>query len=202
VTPPADAQATGSTAGRTADAHAPHPRTRDHILAAALHLFAEKGYDATSMREIAEALHISKPALYYHFDSKEDIVRGIMQDMLDQLDELVGWAREQPRSAALGREVVDRWADVVQGHGSTMFRFLMGSHKVVREVQGDKNALMPHLNELSAIIAPEGASPEQLLRARLALLSVNVAGVLGLDIDAPDAEVLAAARRIATDLLP
>jgi len=49
------------------------PRTRERILDAALSLFAEKGYDATSMREIAEQLHITKAALYYHFDSKADI---------------------------------------------------------------------------------------------------------------------------------
>jgi AcrR family transcriptional regulator len=48
--------------------------TRDRILDVALDLFTDQGFDATSMREIAERLHISKPAIYYHFASKEDIL--------------------------------------------------------------------------------------------------------------------------------
>ncbi|WP_310963662.1 TetR/AcrR family transcriptional regulator [Nocardioides terrisoli] len=203
ISPETSPEPTSGTApGSTSDAGPGQHRTHDAILEAALRLFAEKGYDATSMREIAEALGISKPALYYHFDSKEDIVRAILQDMVVQLDDVVAWAREQPRSPDLARVIVERWADVVQRHGSRMFRFMMGSHHVVREVQGDKHALMPHLNELASIIAADDASPERVLRARLALMSVNVAGVVGLDIDGPDEEILAAARRIAVDLLP
>ena len=48
--------------------------TRDRILDVALDLFTDQGFDATSMRQIAERLHISKPAIYYHFASKEDIL--------------------------------------------------------------------------------------------------------------------------------
>jgi AcrR family transcriptional regulator len=48
--------------------------TRDRILDVALDLFTDQGFDGTSMREIAERLHMSKPAIYYHFASKEDIL--------------------------------------------------------------------------------------------------------------------------------
>jgi AcrR family transcriptional regulator len=51
--------------------------TRESILDVALDLFTEQGFDATSMREIAERLHITKPAIYYHFASKEDILLAL-----------------------------------------------------------------------------------------------------------------------------
>ena len=43
----------------------------------ALDLFTEKGYDKTSLREIAEQLGFTKAALYYHFASKEDILMAL-----------------------------------------------------------------------------------------------------------------------------
>lgn len=51
--------------------------TRERILDVALDLFTDQGFDGTSMREIAERLHISKPAIYYHFASKEEILMAL-----------------------------------------------------------------------------------------------------------------------------
>ena len=51
--------------------------TRERILNVALDLFTDQGFDGTSMREIAERLNISKPAIYYHFASKEDILMAL-----------------------------------------------------------------------------------------------------------------------------
>ncbi len=48
--------------------------TRERILDVALDLFTDQGFDGTSIREIAERLHISKPAIYHHFASKEEIL--------------------------------------------------------------------------------------------------------------------------------
>jgi len=48
--------------------------TRERILDIALELFTERGYEKTSLRQIAERLGFSKAAIYYHFASKEDIL--------------------------------------------------------------------------------------------------------------------------------
>jgi AcrR family transcriptional regulator len=47
---------------------------REAVLETAAHLFLERGYGNTSMRELAERLKITKPALYYYFRNKEEIV--------------------------------------------------------------------------------------------------------------------------------
>jgi AcrR family transcriptional regulator len=62
----------GQPGGGQADAS-----TREKILDVALDLFTDQGFDGTSMREIAERLHISKPAIYYHFASKEEILMAL-----------------------------------------------------------------------------------------------------------------------------
>jgi AcrR family transcriptional regulator len=56
--------------------------TQKQILAAASVLFAEKGYDSTSIDDIAAKANIAKGTLYYHFDSKESVVVALRKDSL------------------------------------------------------------------------------------------------------------------------
>ncbi len=51
--------------------------TRQRILDIALDLFINQGYDATSIRQIAERLGFSKASIYYHFASKQDILMAL-----------------------------------------------------------------------------------------------------------------------------
>lgn len=55
--------------------------TRDRILEAALDLFTEIGYEATSLRQIAGRVGISKASLYYHFASKRDILKALAEQV-------------------------------------------------------------------------------------------------------------------------
>jgi len=85
--------------------------TRNRIQAVALELFNEQGYEATSLREIAERLGVTKAALYYHFKTKEDIVGSLVQDRLDALAALVEWAESQPPGPHLREAVIRRYSD-------------------------------------------------------------------------------------------
>lgn len=179
------------------------PRTRQRILDAALRLFAEKGYDATSMREISEQLGITKAALYYHFDSKAEIVRAMLADTEEQVTGLVEWARQQPGTAAVRREVLSRWTDIMQARGLAAFRFAVANRKVIEDLSPDRHGGMNEcIGNLCTVLAPPEGSVEDQLRSRLALMSINMAGLVGTDIDADEDEIFAAARRVALDLLP
>ena len=57
-------------------------RSNDRILLKALELFSEKGYDATSVREICEAAGVTKPTLYHFYGSKEGVYRAIVEGAL------------------------------------------------------------------------------------------------------------------------
>ncbi len=59
------------------DERAAAASTRELILDVALDLFVDQGYEATSLRQIAERLGVTKAALYYHFEAKEDILMAL-----------------------------------------------------------------------------------------------------------------------------
>lgn len=54
--------------------------TRDAILKAAMRIFAENGYEGSSIRRICEGAGVTKPVLYYHFRSKEHLYQELMLD--------------------------------------------------------------------------------------------------------------------------
>jgi TetR/AcrR family transcriptional regulator, cholesterol catabolism regulator len=58
---------------------------RDHLVQLAAELFAKKGYQATTVREIADEAGILSGSLYHHFDSKESIVDEVLSSFLDDL---------------------------------------------------------------------------------------------------------------------
>lgn len=59
---------------------------RQQILSTAKHLFIQQGYHGLSMRQIAEALGVSKAALYYYFRDKEELFLAILDSYLDEME--------------------------------------------------------------------------------------------------------------------
>jgi len=55
-------------------------QTRARLLRAAVHVFDRKGYAAASVREIVEIAGVTKPALYYHFGSKEGLLTTVLAE--------------------------------------------------------------------------------------------------------------------------
>ena len=62
---------------------------RDILLTAALDGFTQRGYDATSVAELAAATGMSKAAVSYHFRTKNDLLHALTDPLLDSLDALV-----------------------------------------------------------------------------------------------------------------
>ncbi|MBI6923734.1 TetR family transcriptional regulator C-terminal domain-containing protein [Pseudomonas putida] len=58
-------------------------RNIEKILQAAERVFAEKGFAATSMGDIAEQAQLPRSNLHYYFKTKDDLFRGVLQDMLE-----------------------------------------------------------------------------------------------------------------------
>ncbi|MGA8502807.1 MAG: TetR/AcrR family transcriptional regulator [Candidatus Sulfotelmatobacter sp.] len=63
--------------------------SRQEILRTAARLFQKRGYDATSMNDIAAALKLSKGGLYHHFQSKDEILYEIMNHAMEITEERV-----------------------------------------------------------------------------------------------------------------
>ena len=78
-----DAHVSGSPTRGAPIATAPSGARRWSALAA--ELFAERGYRATTVREIADAAGVLSGSLYHHFDSKESIIDELLSSYLDEL---------------------------------------------------------------------------------------------------------------------
>jgi AcrR family transcriptional regulator len=87
------------------------PNTRDRILDIALELFTEQGFDATSLRQIAERLGVTKAALYYHFESKDDILMALHMRLHEFGRNALTRMGEEPVTLELWEELLDEIVD-------------------------------------------------------------------------------------------
>lgn len=72
---------------------------RQQILSTAKNLFIQQGYHGLSMRQIAEALGVSKAALYYYFHDKEELFLAILDTYLDEMEAELQRVRQEQTSA-------------------------------------------------------------------------------------------------------
>ena len=63
--------------------------TREDILEAAAKIFSQKGFEATSMQDIAEAVKLQKGSLYHHFSSKQAILSAVLERAIDTLTDCI-----------------------------------------------------------------------------------------------------------------
>ncbi|HCZ2724145.1 TetR family transcriptional regulator, partial [Pseudomonas aeruginosa] len=62
---------------------------KDKIIDNAITLFSEKGYDGTTLDDIAKSVNIKKASLYYHFDSKKSIYEQSVKCCFDYLNNII-----------------------------------------------------------------------------------------------------------------
>jgi len=70
--------------------------TRAEILEAAAQSFRQKGFHATSMQDIADAVNLQKASLYHHISSKQEILLDLLDQALEMLIERISEVAEQP----------------------------------------------------------------------------------------------------------
>jgi AcrR family transcriptional regulator len=70
----------------------PAAERRRQLLDTARTVFAERGFHATAMNDIADAAGVTKPVLYQHFSSKRDLYREVLEDVGGRLEETIAKA--------------------------------------------------------------------------------------------------------------
>jgi AcrR family transcriptional regulator len=176
--------------------------TRSRIQAVAVELFSEQGYEKTSLREIAERLGVTKAALYYHFRSKEDIVRSLLDDYFGQLDSLVAWAGRQPRTPAVRAEILGRYLDMVIDRHQ-VYRMLQQNQAALGGLTSEKHRgerFRERMNALIDLLVEPGAGLRERVRAAAAATGLSIGWMLFHDqVDDP-AELRSAVLGIALEL--
>jgi AcrR family transcriptional regulator len=92
----------------------PQSDTRQRIQEVARELFAAKGVQRTSLQDIADRLGLTKPALYYHFASREELVRSIVAPLIEEGEAFL--ATEQRRDVVDPRALLEGYFDLHYEH--------------------------------------------------------------------------------------
>ncbi|MGW1956849.1 TetR/AcrR family transcriptional regulator [Streptomyces sp. NPDC001920] len=173
--------------------------TRQRIQDVALELFAEQGYEKTSLREIAERLEVTKAALYYHFKTKEEIIVSLFEDLTKPIEELIEWGRRQPQSLETKQEIVRRYAQVLTG-AEPLFRFMQENQATVRELSIGEMFKNRMLGMRDIVVDPDADLVDQ-VRCISALFTMHAGMFVLKDLEGDPEDKRRAVLEVATDLI-
>jgi AcrR family transcriptional regulator len=152
----------------TADRERNPARTRAAILDAAEKLFAQKGFEATSLNEVGTAAGVSRGTPGYFFGSKADLYQAVLDRCFAEVREAVRTGRERALASGQSPEAI------LAGAVSDYFDFLAARPNFIRLIEREALNDGPQLDDVSHLPAGQEA---------LAAISAQ----LGLD-DAPSGE--------------
>ncbi|MEJ8670530.1 MULTISPECIES: TetR/AcrR family transcriptional regulator [unclassified Streptomyces] len=173
--------------------------TRQRIQDVALELFAEQGYEKTSLREIAERLEVTKAALYYHFKTKEEIIVSLFEDLTKPIEELIEWGRQQPHTLETKQEIVRRYSKVLTD-ASPLFRFMQENQATVRDLSIGEMFKNRMLGMRDIVIDPDADLVDQ-VRCISALFTMHAGMFVMKDLEGDPEEKRKAILEVATDLI-
>lgn len=93
--------------------------TREQVLEVAARLFRTQGYSATTLRQIADAAGIQAGSIYYHFDSKDEILQEILETGVNVVQDAV---EERTRALPAGCSARQKFEAAIEGHLSGLFK--------------------------------------------------------------------------------
>lgn len=98
--------------------------SRDEILKAAMHLFANRGFHETSMSEVAREAHVSKALIFWHFKTKEELFVAVLNRLLEPY--FIDFAEEAGvlDERAQIKKLVEFYLDFVRNNASSVRFFL------------------------------------------------------------------------------
>ncbi|MFC8096821.1 MULTISPECIES: TetR/AcrR family transcriptional regulator [unclassified Streptomyces] len=173
--------------------------TRQRIQDVALELFAEQGYEKTSLREIAERLEVTKAALYYHFKTKEEIIVSLFEDLTKPIEDLIEWGRQQPHTLETKQEIVRRYSQVLTD-ASPLFRFMQENQATVRDLSIGEMFKNRMLGMRDIVIDPDADLVDQ-VRCISALFTMHAGMFVMKDLEGDPEEKRKAILEVATDLI-
>lgn len=159
--------------------------TKDAIRDVALRLFSTKGFEQTSLREVADEVGITKASLYYHYASKQDLLLAVIDPVFEDMREMNADLDGLHYGRDAVREILTRQLHSMLAHRAIGQMFVKDGVAVGHAIGNRYEDMMAMHRKLCTWLAGPGADSEALLRASAALEIVKVA-LLSQDL-APDA---------------
>ena len=101
-------------------------KTRARILASALSLFVKKGYEHTTFTDIAARLKMTKGAVYWHFETKEDLLVALVREMIEKFHRpLVEMPVQNLTFPQVTETIIDRACQIVEDPKGAAFFLLL-----------------------------------------------------------------------------
>ena len=175
----------------------PHSAAQTRIVHAALDLFAEHGVGGTSLQMIADAIGVTKAAVYHQFKSKEEIVVAVAEAELANLEAAIEAAEAQPTRAQAREVLVERIVDLAVER-RRMESTLLGDPVIIRYFATNK-PYREVMGRMYTLLMGDDAGPDARLPA--AMLTAAIGGavmhpiVADLDDETLRAQLLSLARR-------
>ncbi len=133
-----------------------YERRRREVIATAAHLFAQRGYQETSMSELTEATGLAAGGLYHYIESKDQLLISICDELLDPLLERAREIVAEPAPPAEQlRALLHAWLAHIASHRDHMLVFAQERHVIEREpqwrrVRGQRKAFEQLLDDVLA----------------------------------------------------
>lgn len=173
--------------------------TRERIHDVALEVFTEHGYERATMRQIADRLGITRPALYYHYKNKQDILASIHEELTSSVDELLAWASRQSGTRGTRKEVLHRLHRLMSGPWGTFSRFAQANEAAMRDLSAAAE-FARRMDALGALLSPTDTI-EGRLKGRLALTALFMANARAQQLGGTENERMSAALGLAEVLV-
>ncbi|GAD84825.1 TetR/AcrR family transcriptional regulator [Nocardia asteroides] len=149
--------------------------TKQAIRDAAVQLFATKGFEQTSLREVADMVGITKASLYYHYASKLDLLLAIVDPIIGHVRGIVTDIDAVPYDAEGIRAVLRAYLRGMIRHRDAGAVFVRDAAAVVNAITDRYPDLMEPTMDLRVWLAGPDPDPEAMLRASAAIEVLGVA---------------------------
>ncbi|GAA0911431.1 TetR/AcrR family transcriptional regulator [Nonomuraea longicatena] len=156
--------------------------TKTRIQETALRLFLTKGIQRTSLQDIADQLGITKPALYYHFASREVLVRSIVQPLIDDAEDRIAAMESAGNRGA--REILADYFDFHHRHRHA-YLLLVKELAALAEF-GTVDRVFAWRQRVAALLLGAEPPPEQVIRSTVALGGLADCALVHGDVPAAD----------------
>jgi AcrR family transcriptional regulator len=170
------------------------------IISAALELFAQNGVGGTSLQMIADAIGVTKAAVYHQYNTKDEIVIAAAKAELEGVDAVVRAAEAESSRARARKALVSGMVDLAVAHRHTVSSIL--NDPVIVRFFAEHESFRPVMDRMSRVLVGDDIGHEA--RVSTAMLTAAISGtvmhplVAGLD----DEVLRSQLQRLAERLLP